>query len=612
MKDNPLSREVGSYYRPDNAIQFVVWAPHVEKVELEIVGPSPALVPMQQDELGYWEARIPQEAKAVDYFYKLNGEVSRPDPASHFQPRGVHRQSRTVDHGSYEWQDSQWRGIPLERMIMYELHIGTFTPEGTLAAAQRRLSELKESGVNAVDIMPVAQFPGDRNWGYDGVHPYAVQNSYGGPEALKEFVDAAHALGLAVILDVVYNHLGPEGNYLSEFGPYFTDKYRTPWGMAVNYDDAHSDGVRNYFGRNALFWFREYHIDALRLDAVHSIYDFSARPFLQELADATTDYSQTADRKHFLIAESNLDDVNVLYPTTENGLGMDSQWSDDFHHSVHTLLTGENDGYYRDFGKVEHLVKSVREGFAYDWRYSQYRRRRHGSSSIHLPGEQFVISIQTHDQVGNRAMGERLTALAPFEALKAAAVCMFFSPNVPMLFMGEEYAEVAPFLYFVSHTDEDLVEAVRKGRTEEFAEFKWRGEPPDPQAVETFSKSKLNWNLRTKGQHARMLELYKALILLRHQHPALQRCDKTSLTVQGDEARRIIGLSRRHKEQSLSCVINFSDNDIDLDGFDDFVAGREFLDTGETRWGGPGKRFVREKAVLRAFGAVIFEQGEKQ
>src|SRR4029077_1030537 len=362
----------------------------------------------------------------------------------------------------------------------YELHTGTFTEEGTFESAISRLESLADLGVTAVELMPVAQFPGTRNWGYDGVFPYAVQNSSGGPRGLQKFVNAAHGIGLSVILDVVYNHLGPEGNFAGEFGPYFTDRYRTPWGRAVNFDGHGSDPVRAFFIQNAIYWLKEFHIDALRLDAVHGIFDFSAHHFLAELKESVEALAQRSRRKLFVIAESDLNDARLLHALDRGGYGLDVQWSDDFHHALHTLLTHEFTGYYSDFGSIDDLCEVLRDGWLYSGQYSRFRRRRHGNSAAGIQQSRFVVFSQNHDQVGNRAQGERLIQLVDFESIKLAAGVTLLSPFVPLLFMGEEYGETHPFLYSTSHFSPELNEAVRKGRREEFAAFGWGDDLPDP------------------------------------------------------------------------------------------------------------------------------------
>jgi maltooligosyltrehalose trehalohydrolase len=584
-------RDIGAHYDHNmGTCRFTVWAPFRKNVTVRILTAGDRFVQMERDERGYWQAYVNDAGPGTRYLYRFDGEMERPDPASHFQPENVHGPSAIVDHAAFTWEDDSWKGIPLASMIIYELHVGTFTPEGTFDASIPRLDDLRDLGVTAVELMPVAQFPGERNWGYDGVYPFAVQNSYGGPEGLKRFVNECHRKGLAVILDVVYNHLGPEGNYLHDFGPYFTDRYRTPWGQAVNFDGPYSDEVRNYFIANAIHWITEYHIDALRIDAIHGIFDFSARHFLQELSEAVHLHAQSVRREVYLIPESDLNDVRVIRPVKVGGHGLDAQWNDDFHHAIHTLLTGERTGYYEDFGKIDHLTKAVREGFIYSGEYSSFRKRRHGSSSKDRPCHQFVVFSQNHDQVGNRMRGERLSMLAPFEALKLAAGAVLLTPNIPLLFMGEEYGEDTPFLYFVDHSDPGLIEAVRKGRNDEFKHFRWEGEPPDPQDERTFLASKINWEERGQGEHAVLLNFYRTLVKLRRETPALSELDRNHLDVSAVADSRVItlrqwnGLGTSHTYG----IYNFETNDINIAILAPEGRWRKVVDSADKTWNGPG------------------------
>lgn len=573
-------------YRGDGRCTFDVWAPLVQEVKLRVMGPDVRDLPMSRNDQGHWRA----EANGVDpgthYMYVLEGDKARPDPASGFQPEGVHGPSAVVDHSAFRWTDAGWESVPLEEMIVYELHVGTFTPEGTFEAVTTRLDELKDLGVNAIELMPVAQFPGARNWGYDGVLPYAVQESYGGPEGLKTLVDAIHRRGMSAVLDVVYNHLGPEGNYFGDFGPYFTDVYHTPWGLAINFDQEHSDQVRSFFIQNALYWLRDYHFDALRLDAVHAIYDQSAKHFLRELVEAVGDLSRQSGRKRYLIAESDLNDVRLIKPPRSGGYGLDAQWSDDFHHSLHAMLTGETNGYYEDFGKIEQLAKACKEGFVYSWDYSAHRKRFFGSSSRQRPARQFVVCSQNHDQVGNRMLGERLGHLVDFESSKLGAGVLLLSPYVPLLFMGQEYGEEAPFQYFVSHTDEQLVEAVRRGRASEFASFRWTQECPDPQGVETFMNSKLRWDTRQEGDHRILLDFYKHLIEIRHSiRPMVSR---KKLTVRVISEKNVLTWRYRQARGQWQCLMNFSDRAEQFALRTSEADWRRVLDSADARWNGPG------------------------
>jgi maltooligosyltrehalose trehalohydrolase len=567
--------------------EFLVWAPRAQRVEVRLLGPPERLVPLSAGERGYHHAFVEGADPGCRYFYRLDGDKERPDPASRFQPEGVHGPSEIVDC-NFDWQDSAWRGLPLEQLIHYEIHVGVFTPEGTLEAVVPRLDELKDLGITAIELMPVGQFPGQRNWGYDGVSPFAVQNSYGGPHALKNLVDACHARGLAVVLDVVYNHLGPEGNYLADFGPYFTDFYHTPWGPAVNYDGAESDEVRRYFVENALYWVTEFHIDALRLDAVHAIVDPSARPFLQELGSAVHRRAEELQRRIWVIPESDRNDGRLIRGREAGGLGLDAQWSDDFHHALHTLLTGEEGGYYVDFGKVEHLARAFSDGFVFTGQYSSYRRRRHGNDSRDIPARRFVVCAQNHDQVGNRLLGERLSRLVSFEALKLAAGVVLLSPFVPLLFMGEEYGETAPFLYFVHHSDPALVEAVREGRRREFSRFQWQGKVPDPQDEKTFLRCKVNCDLRRDGEHRVLNEFYKELIRLRKELPSLAHLSKTDMEVAGFEAEKALFVRRWSGSDQSFAAYNFNDDAATLRLPVPSGTWRKLLDSADPRWGGSG------------------------
>jgi maltooligosyltrehalose trehalohydrolase len=524
------SEPLGAKLLDDSTCGFLVWAPYASTVEISISEPRERKASMQPAGRGYFRAILDGVSPGTLYRYLLNSEKERPDPASRYQPHGVHGPSQVVDD-RFEWNVSNWRGLPLEKYVIYELHVGTFTPQGTFNAITPRLAKLKELGITAIELMPVAQFPGARNWGYDGVYPYAVQGSYGGPADLKKFVDACHQNEIAVVLDVVYNHLGPEGNYLADFGPYFTDFYATPWGRAINYDQADSDEVRRYFIENALQWIADFRIDALRLDAVHAIVDLSARTFLEELRAAVHTKAKELGRDVSLILESNRNDPRGVETEKAGGWGFDAVWNDDFHHSLQVLLTGEQEGYYEDYSRIEDLAGSYREGFLYAGRYSKFRQARYGKSSKEIPAKRFVVFAQNHDQIGNRRAGDRLSQRLSLDQLKLAAGAVLLSPFVPLLFMGEEYGETAPFQYFVSHGDSALIEAVRRGRKEEFVKFGWTGKIPDPQDESTFLGSKLNWDLRNEGEHRVLWDFYRELLRLRRELPALARLDKQALEV---------------------------------------------------------------------------------
>lgn len=604
---------IGAQFIDERKCEFVVWAPFLKSVELRIVSPGKEIIPMEKDISGYWRTMVDDVSKETRYFYRLEKERNRPDPASQFQPEGVHGPSQIVDHDTFQWEDDDWKGITLSNMVMYELHIGTFTPEGTFDAVIPRIPVIRDLGVNAIEIMPVAQFPGERNWGYDGAFSFAVQKSYGGPEGLKRLVKECHKNEISVILDVVYNHLGPEGNYLWDYGPYFTDKYKTPWGKAINFDGAYSNEVRNFFIENALHWFKNYHIDALRLDAIHGISDLGAIPFLQELSEKVEEFSSFEKKKFYLIAESDLNDSRVIRPRESGGAGIDAQWCDDFHHSLHTLLTGEKDGYYIDFGRIEHLVKSMKEGFVYSGEYSEYRKRNHGNSSKDIPAGQFVVFSQNHDQIGNRMFGERLTSLVSFESLKLAAGVVLLSPYIPLLFMGEEYGEDAPFLYFVSHSAPDLIEAVRRGRKEEFKAFKWKGELPDPQSVDTFIKSKINWEKKKSGDHKVLFDFYKYLIKLRREISALSNLDKKSLDISVYKNDMILFMRRWKDDCHIFCSYNFNEGDKTFETHIPQGIWSKVLDSSDKKWRGPGTLLPEmlkgnRKVTMRGRSFVIYKR----
>jgi maltooligosyltrehalose trehalohydrolase len=528
--DKGTDRALGATLLFDSC-RFTVWAPNVHELELRIVSPVERVIQMDKIEDGYFEKVVNDAAPGTRYFYRLNGK-DLPDPASFYQPQAVHGPSEICDP-TFSWTDEGWRGIPLRDLVIYELHVGTFTSDRTFDGVISRLPDLKAIGVTAIELMPVSQFPGSRNWGYDGVGLFAVQNSYGGPTGLKRLVDAAHNIGIAVILDVVYNHFGPEGNYLSFFGPYFTDRFQTPWGPALNFDGPYSDHVRRFFIENALYWQTEFRLDGLRLDAVHAIIDNSAFPFLRELRETVQRQAEVLGRRFHLIAESDMNAPRLIRSALLGGYGLDAQWSDDFHHCLHVLLTGERQGYYMDYaGGIAQFAKVWREGYAYTGEYSVFRARRFGDFPAGSSLKQFVVCSQNHDQVGNRGAGERLSALTDFESLKLAAASVLLSPFTPLLFMGEEYGEQAPFQYFVDHSDPALIEAVRAGRQSEFAAFHQQGECPDPASENTFRASTLTYSRAGKGQHKRLREFYRRLISLRKEYPCFTHAEREHIRIE--------------------------------------------------------------------------------
>ncbi len=525
--------------------EFTLWAPNVKKVSVKL---GEHIYPMSgPNDRGWWRATVNEAANGSDYAFLLDDDPTPyPDPRSPWQPNGVHGPSRLYDQHAFSWSDSQWHAPPLASAIIYELHIGTFTAEGTFEAAIERMDHLVDLGITHVELMPVAEFPGHHGWGYDGVDLFAVRQFYGGPDGLKRFVNAAHLRGLAVVLDVVYNHFGPVGNYTGKFGPYLTAHHLTPWGDAVNFEDAGSDEVRRFFCDNALMWLRDYHVDGLRLDAIHAFVDRSAIHFLEQLSAEVEVLSTTLGRPLVLIAESDLNDPTVVTSREAGGYGIDAQWSDDFHHALFTVLHAEpGKGYYQDFGSFEQLVKSLTCVFVYDGAYSRYRRRSHGRPVDGLSAHRFLGYIQDHDQVGNRATGDRLEHIVGIDRAKVAAGLVLTAPFIPMLFQGEEFASSAPFQYFADHDDPEMARAVSEGRRRDFAAFGWKPEEiPDPEKLETFERSRLDWSEIHEGRHAEMLEWFRKLIHLRRTSPSLNDGDLGHISVAFDEDKRWLMMDR--------------------------------------------------------------------
>jgi len=533
--------------------KFSVWAPLPNKVELQVNG---KLLPMRRDEEGWWTVEVPDASPGDNYGFKLDGAGPFPDPRSPSQPEGVHKLSRLLDENAFQWSCRNFQAQPLTSAIIYELHPGTFTPGGTFIAAIEKLEHLVALGVTHVELMPVVEFSGDRGWGYDGVDLFAPHHAYGTPDDLKKLVDACHARGLAVILDVVYNHLGPAGNYLAKYGPYFTKKFASAWGEGINFDGPDSREVRRFFCDNALMWLRDFHFDGLRLDAVHGIVDTSAIHFLEQLEIEVERLSAQLGRHLALIPESDLNDPRLLWSRERGGYQLDAQWSDDFHHALHTVLTGERTGYYSDFGTIGALARALRHAFVYDGEFSPHRRRHHGRPVEGLSGHRFLGYLQNHDQVGNRARGDRSSHLMGPKKLKIGAALVLASPFLPMLFQGEEWGASTPFFYFTDYREPELANAVREGRCREFAAFGWKPEDTaDPQARETFEQSKLNWNEISKPPHAEVLDWHKRLIQLRRAESDLSDGDLNNVRVTFDEKERWLVMKRR----SISVVCNFSE-----------------------------------------------------
>jgi maltooligosyltrehalose trehalohydrolase len=598
------TRVIGVNFNAGNEAEVIVWSPAAEYVSI-VLGEQK--IKLNKADFGYWFLRTNMVRPGTQYKFQLNNKEQYPDPASLSQPNGVHERSEAIDLKKFRWTDEQWNNLPLEDYIIYELHTGTFTPQGTFAAIEEKLDHLLSLGITAIELMPVVQFPGNRNWGYDGAFPFAVQNSYGGAEGLQHLVNACHQKGLAVILDVVYNHLGPEGNYLGVFGPYFTEKYRTPWGNAINFDDAWCDGVRGYFIENALMWFRDFHIDALRLDAVHAIKDFSPVHILKEIRQYVDDLMETTARKRYLIVELDLNDNRFINPIEQGGFGMDAQWIDEFHHALRVTATGEQTGYYSDFTGIEHLAKAYKDAYVYNGQFSPHRKKIFGVKTEN-EGRQFIVFSQNHDHVGNRMLGERTSQLVSFEMQKLLAAAVMVSPYLPMLFMGEEWSESNPFLYFVSHTDRDLADAVSKGRKTEFAAFHVKGETPDPVSEKTFLQSKLQWNLLNEGQHQIMLEYYKALIRLRKTNAVLKELNRKNLEVIPFKEQKTLLLKRWNHQEQVVCFLNFSNQQQNIQ-YDERLC-KKIFDSADPEWNGPqsAPNEIKDKNIVVQPQSIVLYQ----
>jgi maltooligosyltrehalose trehalohydrolase len=542
---------------------FEVWAPFARTIEVQAGSKRFA---MASKERGWWSAEVASAGPGVDYGFVINSlEPPLPDPRARWQPNGVHGESRVVDDAVFPWSDGGWQSPPLSSALIYELHIGTFTGGGTFKAAEAHLDYLKELGVTHVELMPVANFPGKRGWGYDGVNLYAPFHAYGGPDDLKHFVNACHETGLAVLLDVVYNHLGPVGNYLSRFGPYFTSNHSTPWGDAVNFEDAGASEVRRFLIDNAVMWLRDYHMDGLRLDAVHAFNDRSAIHFLEQIAGEIRSLEAALGKHFVLIAESDLNDPRIVKAEEAGGYGLDAQWSDDFHHALFSVISGERAGYYADFGSLADLAKSLRCVFVYDGNYSEHRGRNHGRQVVGLSGHRFVGFVQNHDQVGNRAKGERISHEAGVGRAKIASALVLTAPFVPMLFQGEEFGASSAFLYFTDYDDPELGRLISEGRKKEFVAFGWSPEEiPDPQQDQTFTSSKLKWSELNEQPHAALLRWHQDLIRLRRSHRELSDGNLNAVQVRFEEQAQWLVLERG--DLRIACNLGQEPVDVEIGG----------------------------------------------
>jgi maltooligosyltrehalose trehalohydrolase len=583
MEINVGKRQIGVNFNGDKKAGVCLWAPFERQPSISIAGK--VTLPLLKSNFGYWTLSTEQLSAGDTYHFVLGNEKNLADPASLSQPYGVHGPSAAIDLKDFEWTDADWQNPSLESYIFYELHAGTFSENGDFEGIIKKLDHLVDLGITAIELLPITQFPGERNWGYDGVFPFAVQNNYGGANALQRLVNICHNKGLAVVLDVVYNHLGPEGNYLGEFGPYFTDKYKTPWGAAINYDDAWCDAVRHYFIENALMWFRDFHIDGLRMDAVHTIADFSPKHILREIKEYANQLFALTGRPNYLIVECDLNDTVFIKPVENDGFGMNAQFADEFHHALRVTAGQKRESYYSDFTGIKDLAKAYKDAFVFDGQYSARRLKKFGVKTTYNTGAQFVVFSQNHDQVGNRMLGERTSRLVSFEMQKLMAAAVMVSPYLPLLFMGEEYSEPNPFLYFINHSNEALIRMVQEGRKRD---FEAEGDTPDPQCTETFSVSKLQWDLLTEKPHACMLQYYKELISIRKLQPSLKALDRKLLNVSCNEADNTLMLHRWSDKQSMLCLMNFSGDERTISLQEDFQHWQKLFDSADHQWNGPG------------------------
>ena len=605
---------VGADYQ-DETCRFVVWAPNHNHLTLLLTKDNQH-IPMDKESGGYWTHTAEGFESDTTYMYELESADVKPDPASHYQPDGLFGASQVIDHDIFHWKDRDWHGLDIKDLIFYELHVGTFTPEGTFKAAAQRIAELQEFGINAIELMPITQFSGKRNWGYDGVFPFAVQNSYGTPDDLKAFVNECHLYGIALFVDFVYNHLGPEGNCLNSYGPYFPNTQIGRWGANINLDGPQNDGVRNYFLENTLHWFNHYHLDGIRLDAVLSMHDSSPRHFFAELNDQVDSCGESSGRKVHLIAETGYNIPNILAPTVEGGCGFDAQWFDDFQHAIFSLLTGEREGYYRDYGSIQDLAEVLINGYLYIGDEPDYKRRKPEDSFSWIGADKLVVFSQNHDQVGNRRLGDRLTTIAGFEAAKLAAGIVLLSPYVPLLFMGEEYGETAPFLFFVEYQSEELAVAVRVGRQREFAHFHWQGEVPDPLSLETFEKSKLNWQQRYSGIGAEIAAYYRALIELRKKH-ALFQCQADRQIKHVTTQENVLFIHKQHGSAEAGIIANCSGKPASYDFPFEEDTYVKIFDSADFKWSGLGPTLPTlaikgDQHLLNPFNLAVFLKESKE
>ncbi|NLR68437.1 malto-oligosyltrehalose trehalohydrolase [Chitinophaga varians] len=606
----------GALLKENGECVFCVWAPFRKSVTLLLLGGEEVAYPLLPEDNGYWRVTVQDVSDGMHYYYLLDEHLQRPDPASRRQESTVHRASCVTNPVSFIFTDEDWKGLPPEDLIIYEIHIGAFTPEGTFQAARERLPALEALGITAIELMPVCQFSGDRNWGYDGVYPFALHNRYGTTDDFKALVNTAHHLGMAVILDMVYCRSGAEGNYQPDYGPYFTEKYSTPWGAGINFDDAWCDPVRDFYVQNALMWLDEFHIDGLRLDTLHTCQDNSAQHFTWQLSAAVEDLERQTGRRKLLIASTDLNDPRYTNPVAAGGYGLTAQWADEFHHALHSLLTGETQGYYEDFGQLAHLAYAFTNAFVYTGQYSPFRKRKFGRQLTDSDTRHFVVFSQNHEQTGNRMLGERLSTLVSFEALKLAASAVILSPFIPLLLMGEEYGEKSPFLFFTSYGDPDLVEAMKKNRSRWFsAFFNTSKSIPDPQLEDTFLRSRLQWDTTTAA-NAAMLACYRFLIAFRKHRPAMRAVSKDALQIYPAGELPLLVMKRTSGQDTVLILLNF-DKAVQTYHHMAPTPLKKIFDSAHEMWNGPGVKAAdevleNEPVLLQPLSAVVYEMAHHE
>ncbi|XHH08151.1 MAG: malto-oligosyltrehalose trehalohydrolase [Candidatus Bathyarchaeia archaeon] len=584
---------VGATFHKDHC-EFTVWAPNAANVKLTLES-NKQQIDLAKAGKGYWTTKLNQVKPDTEYMFRQDDKPPKPDPAAHFQPKGVFGPSQVIDHEKYVWKDTFWHGLEFKELVFYEVHVGTFTPQGTFLAMKDKINELADFGINAVELMPVTQFSGSRGWGYDGVFPFALQNSYGTPDDLKTLVDECHKQSVAVFLDFVYNHIGPEGNILNDYAPYFTSDNMTTWGPTINLNGPNSNGVRNYFLENTLHWFRDYHIDGIRLDSILWITDRSPKHFLGEINQAVHQYAQEVGRRLYMIAETGYNEPAVLTPTKEGGYGFDAQWLDDFQHALFSQLTGENKSYYIDFTSIEHLADALTDAYVYVKKPPEFRRRQPEETFRQITAYKFVVFSQNHDQIGNRLLGDRLANISGYEAAKVAAGVVLLSPYVPLLFMGEEYGETSPFCFFTDYQGKELADAIREGRRKEFTEFQWTGNIPDPQSLECFTKSKIKWENRSQGLNGKIAGYYKKLIELRRKVPVLQQCIERNLKTVTSQGKALLIEKQKNNSKAL-IIANLSNETQTLQvRLDENI--RKVLDSTDPIFGGSGLKLPEQPSA---------------